>query len=218
MAYRSFTLSDLKEKFGIHQTTAPLFECAIEALQPSDLLIQLLKLARTSPLTTEKAISEAVIYPILREIKMQNKESIELFSGEVLNADRSKGLNGECDFIFAKAPGSKELTAPILQVFEAKQGEIDKPKPLAQVSAQLIGSRVFNQKHNQLIEPLYGVCTSGSEWLFLKLEGNTITVDDTSYFINELPKLLGILQHIINLNITLLPSFGGAGGGLALLA
>jgi hypothetical protein len=207
MAYRSFTLSDLKEKFGIHQTTAPLFECAIEALQPSDLLIQLLKLARTSPLTTEKAISEAVIYPILREIKMQNKESIELFSGEVLNADRSKGLNGECDFIFAKAPGSKELTAPILQVFEAKQGEIDKPKPLAQVSAQLIGSRVFNQKHNQLIEPLYGVCTSGSEWLFLKLEGNTITVDDTSYFINELPKLLGILQHIINLNITLLPSF-----------
>lgn len=200
MAYRSFTLSDLKEKFGISQTTAPLFDVTISPLPPSDLLVQLLKLARTSPLTTEKAISEAVIYPILREIKMQNKDIIELFSGEILNADRSQGLNGECDFIFAKAPGSKELTAPILQVFEAKQGEIDKPKPLAQVSAQLIGSRVFNQKHNQIIEPLYGVCTSGSEWLFLKLEGNTIIVDDTSYFINELPKLLGILQHIINLN------------------
>ncbi len=200
MAYRSFTLSDLKEKFGISQTTAPLFDVTISPLPPSDLLVQLLKLARTSPLTTEKAISEAVIYPILREIKMQNKDIIELFSGEILNADRSQGLNGECDFIFAKAPGSKELTAPILQVFEAKQGEIDKPKPLAQVSAQLIGSRVFNQKHNQIIEPLYGVCTSGSEWLFLKLEGNTVIVDDTSYFINELPKLLGILQHIINLN------------------
>lgn len=200
MAYRSFTLSDLKEKFGISQTTAPLFDVTISPLPPSDLLVQLLKLARTSPLTTEKAISEAVIYPILREIKMQNKDIIELFSGEILNADRSQGLNGECDFIFAKAPGSKELTAPIVQVFEAKQGEIDKPKPLAQVSAQLIGSRVFNQKNNQIIEPLYGVCTSGSEWLFLKLEGNTVIVDDTSYFINELPKLLGILQHIINLN------------------
>ncbi|MEY4938218.1 MAG: hypothetical protein RIS64_4579 [Bacteroidota bacterium] len=202
MAYRSFKLSDLKEKFGIHQTTASLFDSAVPLLPPSDLLVQLLKLARTSPLTTEKAISEAVIYPILREIKVLNKDVIELFSGEILDADRSQGLNGECDFIFAKAPGSKELTAPILQVFEAKQGEIDKPKPIAQVSAQLIGSRVFNQKHNQIIEPLYGVCTSGSEWLFLKLEGNTIIVDDTSYFINELPKLLGILQHIINLNST----------------
>jgi hypothetical protein len=108
-------------------------------------------------------------------------------------------LNGECDFIFAKVPGSKELTAPILQVFEAKQGEIDKPKPLAQVSAQLIGSTVFNQKQKRVIEALYGVCTSGSEWLFLKLEGQLITVDDTSYFINELPKLLGILQYIVNL-------------------
>jgi hypothetical protein len=200
MAYRSFKLSDLKEKFGISQTTALLFDEAIPLLPPSDLLVQLLKLARTSPLTTEKAISEAVIYPILREIKVLNKDVIELFSGETLDADRSQGLNGECDFIFAKAPGSKELTAPILQVFEAKQGEIDKPKPLAQVSAQLIGSRVFNQKHKQIIEPLYGVCTSGSEWLFLKLEGNTIIVDNTSYFINDLPRLLGILQHIINLN------------------
>jgi hypothetical protein len=70
MAYRSFKLSDLKEKFGIDYTTAPLFGTSIASLAPSDLLVELLKLARTSPLTTQKPISEAIIYPILREIKV----------------------------------------------------------------------------------------------------------------------------------------------------
>ena len=201
MAYKNFKFSDLKEQFGIIQTTATLFEGTIPIVVPSDFLLEALARSLQVPLVTEKVISESIIFPILQEIKINNKQSIELFSGENLEADKEKGLNGECDFIFSKSPGSKQLMAPIIQVFEAKQGEIDKPKPLAQVSAQLIGVRVFNQKYQKNIEPVYGVCTSGSEWLFLKLEDNLITVDTKPYYINQLPELLGVLQHIVSLNL-----------------
>ena len=109
-------------------------------------------------------------------------------------------MNGECDFIFTKSPGSVEIKAPIIQVIETKQGEISRPKPLAQVSAQLIGTRFFNQKQEKPTEPLYGVCTSGFEWLFLKLEGSFIVIDTQPFFISDLPRLLGGFQYIIDLS------------------
>ena len=202
MAYRNFTFAELESKFGVIQTKSNLFDLSeIPAITPSDYLLETMRLSKSLPLTTEKIISEALVFPILREIKSRNFESIELYSGENLDADKESGLNGECDFILAKAAGSVQLKAPLLQVIEAKQGEISKPKPLSQVSAQLIGIRVFNQKANKNIDTIYGVCTSGFEWLFLKLENNEIIIDTQPYFISDLPQLIGILQYIVNKNI-----------------
>jgi hypothetical protein len=202
MAYRNFKFSDLKEQFGVSQTTTQLFGIALPIVMPSAFLLEAMNRSLQIPLVTEKVISESIIFPILQEIKINNKLFIELFSGENLEGNKEKGLNGECDFIFAKSPGSKQLMAPIIQVIEAKQGEIDKPRPLAQVSAQLIGTQFFNQKYQQDIGTIYGVCTSGSEWLFLKLENNLITVDTKPYYLNQLPELLGVLQYIINQYLT----------------
>jgi hypothetical protein len=198
MAYKNFSFSDLENKFGIRQTTATLFTKPITPVEPSNLLLEMLDIASRSAITTEKAVSEAIVYPILQTVKIRNQDLIELFSGENLDGDKSNGLNGECDFIIALAPLSKELKAPIISVTETKQGNIDKPKPLAQASAQLIGARLFNQHNNQIIEPLFGACTSGTEWLFLKLEGNLITVDTRRFSTVNLPELLGVLQTIID--------------------
>jgi hypothetical protein len=198
MSYKSFKFSDLKEKFGISQKTKKLFHEPIKPIQPSDLLISLLNLTKGMPLTTEKAVSEAIVLPILREIRNTNQDIIELFSGENLDAERANGLNGECDFIFAKAPGAIELTAPLIDVCEAKKGDIDNSRSLAQNAAQMIGARVFNQKKNLPYINIYGVCTNGYEWIFLYLEGDTVYIDIDRYYLNDLPQLLGIWQKVID--------------------
>ena len=198
MSYKNFRFSDLKENFGILQTTKRLFDTPIVPVEPSDLLISLLELSKGMPLTTEKAVSEAIILPILREIRNRNKDFIELFSGENLDGEKSKGLNGKCDFIFAKAPSSVELTAPLIDVCEAKKGDIDNAKTLAQNAAQMIGARHFNQKYNLPYTNIYGACTNGYEWIFLYLENNTIYIDIDRYYLNNLPQLLGVLQRVIN--------------------
>ena len=198
MAYRKFKFIDIKNKFGIHQTTGKLFiSTQIEPVPPTDYLIQTLEIAKKFPLTTEKAVSEALVYPVLQQVKLRNVDYIELFSGERLDADRKRGLTGECDFLFAKAPLSKEIIAPIINITEAKRGDIEHPASLAQTCAQLIGARFFNKKQKQIIEPLYGVCTSGFEWVFIKLEKNTLTIDTDRYPLVHVELILGIFQFII---------------------
>ena len=200
MVYKDFKFKDIYKQFGIRQTTGQLFKINLPIVEPSKYLLRSLEIAKEFPLTTEKAISEALVSPILQEVKLNNRKSIELFSGERLVADKSKGLTGECDFIFAKAPGSKELMAPIVNITEAKRGDIDNPNSLAQAAAQLIGARLFNKNNDTQIDPIYGACTSGHEWVFLKLQGQTITIDKNRYPIINLSELLGVLQHIIDLN------------------
>ncbi len=122
MAYRDFKFSDLEEKFGIKQSQKKLFPDSVEVLKPSDWLTRTLAFYRENAvLTTEKAVSEALVFPILQEIKSKNKNKLQLFSGETLEADKIKGLNGECDFIFTKEPNTVYLKAPIIQVTEAKK-------------------------------------------------------------------------------------------------
>jgi hypothetical protein len=198
MAYRNFQFIDLKNKFGVEQTRAKLFDNII-GVAPSERLKSAFDILKDLSLTTEKALSEAIVFPILTEIKIRNRDKIQLFSGESVNSDRQNGLSGECDFIFAKAPGSFELMAPIISITEAKNGEADNPRSLAQTSAQLIGARLFNQQRNTPTEVLFGACTSGYDWIFLKLEGSKVIIDTERYVLNDINQLLGVLQHIIDI-------------------
>ena len=68
MAYRKFTLSDLQDKFGIETAPAVLFETVI-SIAPSDLLEKTLARNKSMPFRTEKAVSEALVAPILLEIQ-----------------------------------------------------------------------------------------------------------------------------------------------------
>ena len=197
MAYRDFQLVDLQTKFNIVTKRAKLFPNALR-IEPSLLLAQQLERNHSHiRARTEKMVSEAFVFPILLEIQDRNSSKITLFSGENLLADKSKGLNGELDFLFTKQPNAFDLTAPIIAITEAK---LDRAliKAANQCAAQMIGSQVFNQKNNQPAEVIYGAITNGSEWLFMKLEANILTLDESEYFANDLPQLLGVLQTIID--------------------
>ena len=124
----------------------------------------------------------------------------KLFSGENLLGDKSKGLNGECDFILSKSPKTLDLGAPIINITEAKQGDIENLKSQSQAAAQLLGARLFNEHHGITTNTIYGACTSGFTWVFLKLENNEIVIDSDRYSTSNLPQLLGVLQTIIDLS------------------
>lgn len=202
MAYKDFKFSDLKSKFGINQTTDNLFKSAtILPIEASDWLKTTLSLSEKMSVSSEKSVSEIIIFPILAETKLRNQDTIELFSGEMLTANRTEGLTGECDFLFTNTPRTLDITAPVICITEAKRNDLNNPRSISQAAAQLVGASVFNKNNNAPKEVIYGACTNGYEWIFLKFENNIITVNTIRYSLTNLPELLGVLQHIINIQI-----------------
>ncbi len=66
-----------------------------------------------------------------------------------------------------------------------------------QCAAEMYAARLYNIQNNDSYETIYGAVTNAFDWIFLKSEGNTVFVDKERYYLNEPPKLLGILQYII---------------------
>ncbi len=197
MAYSDFSLDRVKKAFGLREQSVRLFS-DISTLKPSSWLEETLsyslKLALAS--SSEKARSEFIIAPILIELERINQHKISIYSGENLDVDEAKGLKGECDFILSKGSISLTMQSPILSLVEAKKSDIK--GGLGQCIAQMLGAQRFNEIEGSPISGIYGCVTTGEDWQFLKLEGDRVFVDDRRYYINELDKLLGIFQSIVD--------------------
>ena len=63
---------------------------------------------------------------------------------------------------------------------------------------QLIAAHRLNETGGNPTQPLYGCSTTGTEWRFLKYEGNEFILDEQRYFLNQLPALLGALQAVVD--------------------
>lgn len=195
MAYSDFTFDDLKTKFGIvHERNRLQFN--IQPIQPSDFLLKDLEWSESLLVVSEKAKSEWIVVPILKELMSINDKFFTVHSGENLNVDNEKGLKGECDFILAKNLRTVNINYPIIQIVEAKRNDIE--LGIAQCAAQVVGAKFFNEKKGTPINKLYGCVTNGDTWLFMKLEENEIIVDTKKYQIGNLPELLGAFQTIID--------------------
>lgn len=194
MAYTDFTLSDLHQKFGIENRKGSLFP-KVKPVPVSKKLKSDLGYNLELPQRSEKAKSELIVLPILMDVRLRNDRFFTIYSGEILSADPESGLNGECDFIVAKDTQSFEINYPIFQIVEAKKNDIDLGVP--QCAAQMVGARVFNQKKGLTTDTVFGCVTTGDDWNFMRLTGNTITVDERRYYLGSLPELLGVFQQII---------------------
>jgi hypothetical protein len=47
------------------------------------------------------------------------------------------------------------------------------------------------------VTTVYGTVTSGTVWIFLKLDEKTVTIDLTEYSVNPIEKLLGFLVWMV---------------------
>lgn len=201
MAYTDFTLERLETEFGLRNRQEQIFT-KILPIQPSPWLSRELQLSEGLPLRTEKARSEWIVAPILKELREQNDHFFTIYSGENLSADSSLGLNGECDFVLAKDIQTFNLNYPIISIVEAKKHDLEIGVP--QCAAQLLGARIFNEKKGVHLEKLYGCVTTGRDWLFMVLEKD-LQIDQDIYYLNEVDVLLGIFTQIISYYRTVLP-------------
>lgn len=195
MPYSNFTLEGVETQFSLSEIITPLFT-EVTSVMPSQWLIDSLEVSRLVIPKSEKARSELIISPILVEILKRNDYKFSLFSGENMNVDVELNLMGECDFILSKVPKSFRIKAPIFALVEAKQNIIE--NSVGQCVAQMVGARIYNERKGEPLETIFGCVTNGDEWLFLKLENNLIQISNERIYINELPKLLGILQGIVS--------------------
>ena len=196
MAYTDFTARELTTKFNVKFKAEPLFS-DLKLIEPSSWLNETLTKGRNAGFRSEKSRSERLVSPILLELSERNKNKFTIYSGEILDADNTKGLNGECDFILSHSGIIEFVTAPIFCITEAKKQDLE--KGIIQCAAQLIGANVFNSNEDKPVKTIYGCSTTGVEWVFLKLSDGVITLDRSRFYITELPKLLGALQRIIDL-------------------
>ena len=194
MAYSDFTLARLNEQFGLTNRRERLFHI-VQPISPSSWLIDELQQLEELPVRTEKAKSEYIVVPILKELRRLNDKYFTVYSGEILTADLALGLNGECDFMLAKDINTFDLNYPIIHIVEAKRNDLEIGVP--QCAAQLLGARIFNEKRGVKLEKIYGCVTTGNDWLFLVLEDNLV-IDSRIYYLSEVDLLLGIFGQIIN--------------------
>lgn len=195
-SYSAFEIEDLLSLGLIIDEEPFLKEVQITDVQPSLFLIEALERGKRRKLKTEKAKSEHLVAPILTEIEEINKGKFATFSGYKFNVNKDLGLIGFCDFILTKEPKSPIIQAPVFCIVEAKNDNLD--IGVAQCIAEMYAAQIFNQKRERKQDTIYGATTFGFEWKFIKINGTQVKIDTEIYYMNELPKLLGVLNYIVN--------------------
>lgn len=144
---------------------------------------------------TEKARSEVIINPVLLEMRRILNKEISVFSGEQFDVDIDAGLNGVCDFLVSRSPEQLTVEAPTIVVVEAKKADLK--LGLGQCIAEMVAMQRFNEACGQPIFVVYGCVTSGTQWRFLKLESQVVTIDLNDYPLPPVEQILGFLVWMV---------------------
>jgi hypothetical protein len=195
-SYSAFNYEDLK-MLGLKVIADPLFVgVTIPPVAPSDFLLKILARNARQNMRSEKAKSEFIISPILTELHEFNQDKFAFYSGYKFSVDLKLGLTGFCDFILSLEPKAVTIEAPVFFVVESKNDNLD--SGIAQCIAEMYAAQLFNQKQGRLTPVIYGAVTLGLEWKFIQLVGTVATIDSNVFYLNQLPEILGTLQHIVN--------------------
>jgi hypothetical protein len=194
-SYSQFTLEDIK-LLGIRLVQKRMFETKIQEIEPSELLQKVLEINLKMRTGTEKAKSELLVTPILNEMIVRNNSEFIYFSGYSFDVDKSRGLKGLVDYIISNDPIAIAIEAPVFCIVEAKNDNLDIGVP--QCVAEMYAAQTFNTKNQKPLPAVFGAVTYGFGWQFLKLEDNFCIRDTEIFYLNNLPKLLGALQSIVD--------------------
>ncbi|MFN6483116.1 MULTISPECIES: hypothetical protein [unclassified Nostoc] len=197
MPYSQFNIDRVKQDFHLNTVEGVrFFPDSIEPITPSFRLQGILEdLPWAIAVDTEKARSEAIINPILLEVRRIFNSTISVFSGEEFNVDPSIGLNDVCDFLLCRSPGQLTVEAPAIVIVEAKKSDLK--SGLGQCIAEMVAAQRFNQAREQPLTAVYGTVSSGTQWRFLRLEGQTVTIDLMDYSLPPIEPILSFLVWMV---------------------
>ncbi len=195
MSYTDFDILKVEKELNL-EVEIKKIDWQFEPIAPSEWLMNSLERGEKIAFVSEKARSEFIVAPILLAAKEIANNEIQIFSGQTLNVDVNLGLTGECDFILSKTKPTPILKSPIITLVEAKKNDID--LGLGQCIAQMFASMIFNKRNGNNFQTIFGCVTTGEDWQFLKLEGNTAIIDSERFYLSELDKILGVFKSITN--------------------
>ncbi len=136
---------------------------------------------------------ENLVSPVLRYVwhNMYFKD-INMWTHQAIKYDDD--LCGVPDFMFTPLDQKQYqiLSYPIITTVEAKADNF--VEGWAQCVAQMLACQKLNVKPNLVI---LGIVTTGKIWEFAKLEGDIVAVHNFSYTINDLPKLITVLDYLL---------------------
>jgi hypothetical protein len=193
-SYSDFTLTDLKDMFGIENQQVPL-RFQVNPIAPPTWLVEVLEIHKSLPKGTQKAKSELLITPVLSAFYQMNPNEFKYFSGYSFDIDPDNALKGRCDYLLSKSLSS-EIESPVFGIFEAKDDSIDHYH--GQCGSEMYAALLFNQQRNNPISVIHGAVSDGINWQFLRLENKQLWIDTEYYGLQNLPMLLGALQAILD--------------------
>jgi hypothetical protein len=200
MAYNKFTtLQEALERLNLQVVYVNKIVDDFEKQPPSDFLRTALQRGTPQALKiqTEKVRSELIVSPIIMEIWVLKQNTISFFSGTEFKVDVKRGLTGRCDFIFCQGKQKTFVQEPVLTIVEAKKDNVS--NGLGQCVAEMYAAQLFNEQKGKPIKTIYGAITTGINWLFLKLEEQTVYVEELERvydFERNLDELLGLLMRL----------------------
>jgi len=198
MSYSTFTLESVGRLLGVVARPADLLPNLRAVPAPLWLQEQLERGTQGVHLSliSEKSRSEFIVAPILLATRELSGNRVAIYSGQTLDADESKGLTGECDFILSAADAALPLQTPIAVVVEAKKNDVE--GGLGQCIAQMVGADRFNQTAGRTDVAVFGCVTTGETWQFLRLEGTVALMERRRFYIDQVDMILGAFQAIVN--------------------
>jgi hypothetical protein len=202
MAYNRFKkLEQLRKELAIEDSMNKWLPLSLSFSTITPTLVEALEEASNETLTTEKAKSEFIVVPILKELRRHNPNKFKIFSGFEFNVDTKLKLAGFCDFMLSMNVDRMELTAPIFCLVEAKNDNVE--KGLAQCGAEMYAAQIFNEKQGKPQKVIYGCVTNAFSWAFLKLEGKNLYIDPNyaSLTFAKPHDVLAVLQWILDASL-----------------
>ncbi|MGF1515809.1 MAG: hypothetical protein ACFB5Z_19205 [Elainellaceae cyanobacterium] len=197
MSYKEFSLEQINRRFQIAiESRVDLFGDRPPSLDLNPAFKGYLDYSARLGLSinTEKSRSEMIIAPMLIELKRLTEERISVFSGVEFSVEPEQGLNGFCDFIVSQSEQQLYIESPVAIIFEAKNENIK--GGLGQCLAAMLAAQRFNQARDAAIDAVFGAVTTGNQWKFLKLLGQSAYIDAADYYIDPLGRIMGVLYAL----------------------
>ncbi len=141
--------------------------------------------------SSETAICESLIYPILLQVWKSFLETLFLYSHRSWNVDEE--LSGIPDYLVTAISkhGSPVIGTPVLIAIEAKKDNFE--EGWGQCAAAMFAAQQKNEDKTLII---YGIVSNGEQWEFAQLQNNSLTRSNVAFSIFNLHQLYAALDFI----------------------
>lgn len=193
MAFSDYkSISQVQKRYGIKYREEN-FICVHEDIEPSASFIEDLEFnnEHIDIYTSEASRSEAIIFPMLREVYKNYCRNFSLWIQKSVNYDDD--LTGTPDYIIASKSelGKTVLECPLVIIVEAKKNDFE--QGWGQCAAELIAAQKIN---NDADFTVYGIVTDGKLWEFGKLVKTVFIKNKENYTTYSIAKLFSVLNYV----------------------